>query len=626
MNRFWQILNRPYFILPLILIILAAIYAPTMQTIINGSSHLMMIDVGETQIVLNTWGTLHATSYPTYVISGNILVAMLKILGISPALAPGLVSMLWGLLALGLIYRLAYHLTNQAWLAGLLTLSFGLTRFVWVHQVIAEIYSFTLLWLILLWIIALWKNPIKHRILILALVGGWAVFHYRTLIFTAPALIFATWDEFKTIYRQPKLLVLSILAGLSGFLPYFYLPLRAQMDAEWVYGEPNSWQGFWDQFLATEANHFVGFPESQTTFLNHWEWINTILLDEISIFGVIFGILGLGVGLALPKSRRAAITITLSAVPAYIFQIWLYHDILALLILNITLALGFGWLFLADASLNLVNKEENPKWQIYSLIGGLGVIILVFGSWLYGANYDFIHDLTHDQTGVETIELAQLAPKDSTLMLAWGPRYFAVGFAQDVEGNLGHIHRADHKGDFREIIRTSRLITPEYTFFNQPIKWWIDHLGQPIYTQMVAPSLVEIRTERTILSSVELEQLPRPDDNVPIIAQSFSIVCTDTRYILTIDWIALEAPTQNFSVLVYLLDDTDFVIDQDDSFAPVYGQRPFIDWVQGEVVRDIYAFTRVPTATAIRFGLYKQLSSGEFQNYNLQVKPIACTN
>ena len=54
--------------------ILAAVYLSTLQTIPNGSSHYFMIDVGETQIVLNEWGTLHATGYPLYVITGNLLI------------------------------------------------------------------------------------------------------------------------------------------------------------------------------------------------------------------------------------------------------------------------------------------------------------------------------------------------------------------------------------------------------------------------------------------------------------------------------------------------------------------------------------------------------------------------
>src|SRR5687767_4924507 len=94
----------------LVLIVLLPIYFSTLQTIPNGSENYYMIDVGETQIVLNSWGTLHATGYPLYVMIGNVLVFGLRVLGISPAAAPGMVSLAWGILALALIYVLALQI------------------------------------------------------------------------------------------------------------------------------------------------------------------------------------------------------------------------------------------------------------------------------------------------------------------------------------------------------------------------------------------------------------------------------------------------------------------------------------------------------------------------------------
>ncbi len=56
------------------------LYLPTFQTTPNGGDHFHMADVGETQIVLNLWGTLHATGYPLYAIIGNVLADALKAL------------------------------------------------------------------------------------------------------------------------------------------------------------------------------------------------------------------------------------------------------------------------------------------------------------------------------------------------------------------------------------------------------------------------------------------------------------------------------------------------------------------------------------------------------------------
>jgi len=206
----------------IILASLLVVYLTTLQTIPNGSEHYYMIDVGETQNVLNQWGTLHATGYPLYVIVGNVLVAGMRALGVSAATAPGVTSLIYGMIALGLIYVLAVHVVEPSTgemegtpnpfpydkhdsgflqryqhflLAGGMVLLFGLTRTVWVHNSIAEVYSFGLMILAGLFLIALWQEPIRGRVYWLALLGGIGAFHHRAIAMGAPALVFAVWSE-----------------------------------------------------------------------------------------------------------------------------------------------------------------------------------------------------------------------------------------------------------------------------------------------------------------------------------------------------------------------------------------------------------------------------------------------
>src|SRR5689334_14022954 len=96
-----------------VVLILLPFYLFTLQTIPNGSDQLPMIDVGETQVVLNVWGTLHATGYPLYVLLSAALVTILKAFGVSAAAAPAVTSLLWGMLALAVIYTLGLALTRR---------------------------------------------------------------------------------------------------------------------------------------------------------------------------------------------------------------------------------------------------------------------------------------------------------------------------------------------------------------------------------------------------------------------------------------------------------------------------------------------------------------------------------
>ena len=200
------------------LTILLVMYLVTLQTIPNGSEHYYMIDVGETQNVLNQWGTLHATGYPLYVMVGNGLVAGLRVLGVNAATAPGVTSLIYGMIALGLLYVLAAHVIEPSplaplpqgegnvtttffqkhqheLLAGGMVVLFGLTRTVWVHHSIAEVYSFGLMIVAGLLLLALWPKPIRGRVYWLALLGGIGAFHHRAIGMAAPALVYAVWSE-----------------------------------------------------------------------------------------------------------------------------------------------------------------------------------------------------------------------------------------------------------------------------------------------------------------------------------------------------------------------------------------------------------------------------------------------
>jgi len=619
-------LNRKT-ILPflLVLAVLLPFYLATLQTIPNGSEQYYMIDVGETQIVLNKWGTLHATGYPLYVMTGNVLVAFLRLLTVSPAAAPGVVSLLWGVLALALIYTLAVRLTRRPFISAAMTILFGLTRTVWIHHAIAEIYSFGLVFLALLLLLALLESHSTdfRRIYWLALVGGLGVFHHRALIMLVPALIYAVWPELTAQPRKlPRVVITSLFLGSLGFLPYLYLPLRARAGAAWVYGEPGTWAGFWDQFLGREASRFIGPPSSWETLLANFNTINTVLITDLTIPGILLGLFGLLLAVRNLAHRRAAITLLLSGGAAYIFHLLLYSDILSALILPITLSLAFGWLFLAEKVLSLQFSVFSSRgWKHPAQVAQLAsrpylfMLVIFCVAILTLQNQPFIRDLTSNRTGLETIELAKGTPPGSALMLDWGPRYFAVGFAKDVWGELQDVTLLDHKTPFRTILERTRLVTPDFTFYNRPVSWWEDQLGAPVYLNAAAPRLVEIKTFRDMAPS------SLPDGITPVEQR---LACTMDNINLEVTWGAAENPDHDLSVFVYLLDSDGKIIAQADQAAPVYGWRPVTTWEAGELVRDVYPLPRLAQGNTIRYGLYRQSATGEFQNEYVYETPVEC--
>ncbi len=602
----------------LILLLLAVL--PTLQTIPNGSEHYYMIDVGETQIVLNVWGTLHATGYPLYVMLSSALTGLLRAVSMDAAVAPAVTSLLWGTAALFLLYVLAVRTVGSPFLAAIMIVLVGLTRTVWIHLVVAEIYSFGLLIMAGLLALALWEPPIRHRLYWLALLGGIGVAHHRAIAMMIPALVYAVWGDLGAEMRRRRIalaLVACLALGLLGFAQYIYLPLREQAGAAWVYGEPGTWTGLWDQFTGREAERFIGSPETLDGLLTNIGLITNVLVTDLTMPGLIAGVIGLALGVDVRLRRRVAWVMILNAGIALLFHYLFYTDILSALILPVIVSVGFGWLLLAERVFTWAAGSPGQVQSMFIIRSTVSPLLMLgllalLGVHLYMTNAPFIASLTQDTTGVRTIAQVRETPQGSALMVAWGPRHFAAGFARDVRGGMEGVTLVDHKADFRTLAGQMPLYTPDFTFYRYPVAWWAEQLGTPVYLHAQAHGLVALATQ------------PERGTGDLLVAQSVALECAADALTLRVAWYTPDVPLRDLGVFVHLLDATGAIIAQGDQAAPVFGWRPLTSWTAGEIVRDVYSLPRLPDGEMIRFGLYAQREDGTFENVVEDMVRVEC--
>ena len=364
-----------------------------------------------------------------------------------------------------------------------------------------------------------------------------------------------------------------------------------------MYGSPATLQKLADIIVASEYSRFIGPPASLPDLLRNLQQVNDVILRELSLPGVLLG--GAGLLLASRAGRRSGRTFLLVALCAWLFHAGFYRDILSALILPITLSLVFGWLYLAEA----MQKTRIVPASLPTLFA---LAVLVSSILLWRHNQPFVQQLTRDPTGLDTIDQLEAAPAGSTVMLAWGPRYFAASAAQLYLGRLQAITLVDHNADMRAAFHANRLITPDYTFFNQPLEWWEERLDQSVWLDGAGPRLVRLRPAPVIVET----------GNPEIADLETRIHCSSLELVLEVLWNAgANPPGQDLSVFVKTFAANGELLAQGDRIGPVYGLRPTSKWLINELVRDFYP-VRVPPHRVRRvdYGLYRVIPNGGFEN------------
>lgn len=586
------------------------LYLSTMQLHINGSSNPFANDVGEIQNALPRWGTIHHSSYPLYSAAGSLFVTILAFLGVPPAAGASLFSAVFGAITIGLIALFSIEAGMAMIPAALGALTVAVSTSLWVDASLAEVHTVTLAFTAVSLIFALkfGRSGTRKDLLLLTFFITQAVAHQRSTILLVPSVLILIWPNLKQVW--PNFLWV-ILITLLAPLTYLYLPLRAWMGADWIFGAPGTWDGFWTLFFDNRAGRVFEFENSLAGWWIRFHTTLKILAEDLPWPLLLLGFFSLA-GMSLDKEkRRVGIALILFWLINFILTILIWEHIISdaqlAAKLPILIVTGIGIAYLLD--------EIRKRWPRAAVVASL-LIILTAAYWGWQQR-PFVISISGDRS-IEPIiatvdRVKPFADGYQTIVITpWGRDYWGLKYAQAYRGQLKGLNLVDHNANHKEFLANGdHLLAPLATFLIFPIAWWEDSVNQELYLSTAAPGVIEMRLTP-----------PYSQDNVPLnvnvdLQNGVRIRDTTLKKIaentiqLTVYWERIGDISENYSVAVHLVakdppQGEQDILSQADNNNPVEGYYPTTKWEMGEVIRDDY-LVNIPYSSnplTIRLGMY----------------------
>lgn len=578
------------------------------MTTISGCAAEYCADVGEFQVALPLWGTVHHTGYPLYMLLGSPFVAALARLGVAPAAGASLFSFFWEVLAVAGLAALALRLGARPALAVAAAWLLAVLEPIWVHGSLAEVYSLNLaLTVAILWLTVqlgrAWSNRTGW---LLAFVAGLGVAHHRLMGILVVVV---------AIYLLPVLLQqrhwvrwLMPAGGLfvAGFLPYLDMPWRAWRGATWHYGDPGTWDGFWYIFWGREVTGLQRPQTSSETLISAALDVVRRVRNTLAWPGI--GVTGAGLMAAWwPKnSRREAAFLTAVGASYLIFAVVFRPAVLVEAVLMTTLA---ALALLAAVGLS---QWPRPYWQV----AAAGV--MVAAGWLTARNYPMVRALTHDDSmrSYQRQFAALEAPSEAVVMAPWGRHFFALAYAQRVEGRWPGWTVVDHRADMAALMQThGRIYTAAETNFVFDRTWWVNQLGEPLRATSAGAGLIALTTQPLDPPTATFIPL---GGGIGLTKWQMTLL-RDGRLQVSLYWTCAQPLERDYSTFVHVtaLDEItvpEDLLAQSDAAIPVAGWYPTRLWQPNEVVREEHVLA-LPAGAAPRVifvGMYSRGEAGQF--------------
>ncbi|MGB8644903.1 MAG: DUF2723 domain-containing protein [Anaerolineae bacterium] len=470
-------------------------------------------DSGEWQYMSNILGVAHSTGYPLYLLIGKVFT--LLPIG-NPAWRVNLVSATSAALAVGVIYLLAYRVSQSRIAAAVAAALMAVAPTLWASAVEAEVYALNTLLLSLTFYFAVrWYQDQQPRDLyLMALSFGLALDNHRVSAFAAFGFLVLIW--FMRRYLNRRRFILAALLVLIPLLLYAYIPIRAsqlladQSPADWeLYHRADAYlkgtvsayynhsvSGFFNLVTGFDNRNKLGFADSSSgdSILARIGNSGSLLLQQFN--PIILAFAAAGIMFLWKRDRRLAVILFTIAAGITAISVTLraqstrYYFSGAYLILALFFAVG--------AAALLQYLQPRPRLRVAAV--GLLALLPLAALALNYRDIDNSGNTAYD-TYARTVLADQIAPNAVVIApweIATGLRY--LQFVEGQRADLLVVHESPIRDQYQKLLTAAH------------------DLKRPFYYVQFTPEDQNAPGPRTV-QAVGLPLLDRPQPRYAMNAQ-----------------------------------------------------------------------------------------------------------
>ncbi len=202
-------------------------------------------DSGELIAAAYTLGVAHPPGYPLWTILGKVFTL---IPGADPAWSVNWMSAVFGTLTAVVVYLICRRFSVSTPGAAASGLCVAFSKRFWSQAVMAEVYTLnTFLFCVVILLLLIWKERKEDRWLMAAagVYGLSLTNHYMLMVLISPALGAYVFLTDRTVFLRYRTVIWCVVLAALPLVIYAYLPWAASRDPLMNWGDPCTWERFY---------------------------------------------------------------------------------------------------------------------------------------------------------------------------------------------------------------------------------------------------------------------------------------------------------------------------------------------------------------------------------------------